>query len=119
MTALLAGWDAVSFVDVLYLLGWDQAQRLLQAAAAALVPGGVVVIKEMDVQPAWKRRLNHVQELLATRVVRTTQGDQVEVVPPTVLVGELERAGLTVGRQRLDRGRLHPHHLIVGQRPSR
>lgn len=107
-------WDAVTVVDVLYLLGLDQASRLVTAAAGTLAADGVLLIKEMDERPRWKYRLNTVQELVATRVVRITAGDHVQVVPPAVIVAAMEKSGLVVERHRLDRGRLHPHLLLAG-----
>jgi 2-polyprenyl-3-methyl-5-hydroxy-6-metoxy-1,4-benzoquinol methylase len=112
-------WDAVCFVDVLYLLGEEPARRLLAAAAASLASRGVVLVKEMDTRPSWKHQLNRLQELVATRVARITQGRRVEVVPPESLAAELEGAGLVVSRRRLDHGSLHPHHLVIGRRPPR
>lgn len=109
-------WDAVTVVDVLYLLGVGRARRLLGEAAATLAPGGVVVVKEMDERPRWKHWLNTVQELTSTRVTRITQGDHVEVVAPAVLVAALEQSGLVVTTQRLDRRYPHPHLLITGRR---
>lgn len=118
-TADLAGrWDAVTFIDVLYLLGHIPAQHLLAAAVGALEPGGVIVTKEMDMRPRWKLALNRLQELVATKVARITRGRHVDVVPPELVEAVLADAGLTVTRRRLDRHRVHPHHLIVGSKPS-
>ncbi|HEY3139506.1 MAG TPA: class I SAM-dependent methyltransferase [Acidimicrobiales bacterium] len=110
-------WDAVTIVDVLYLLGIDLARRLVTAGAAAVAPGGIMLVKEMDERPRWKYRWNKLQELVATKVARITEGDHVQVVPPELIVTDMEQAGLTVSRHRLDRHSLHPHHLIVGHRP--
>lgn len=111
-------WDAIVVVDVLYLLGREGASRLIAAAAGAVAPGGVVVLKEMAERPRWKYAVNQFQEILATKVIRITEGDHVEVVPPSAIVAELERAGLEVSQHGVDRGYLHPHHLIVGRRPA-
>jgi 2-polyprenyl-3-methyl-5-hydroxy-6-metoxy-1,4-benzoquinol methylase len=54
-------WDAVTVVDVLYLLGPDRALDLVGRAAAALAPGGVLAVKEIDVRPRWKYELARVQ----------------------------------------------------------
>lgn len=108
-------WDAVAIVDVLYLLGHEQATRLVSAAASVLAPGGVLVVKEMARQPRWKYAVNQLQELVATRVARITEGDHVEVVPPDLIAKALHNAGLTVSEHPLDRGYLHPHHLTVGR----
>jgi 2-polyprenyl-3-methyl-5-hydroxy-6-metoxy-1,4-benzoquinol methylase len=111
-------WDAVVFVDVLYLLPAEAQRRLLTEAVAALAPGGSLVVKEMGVEPRWKVRWNTVQETLSVRVLRITEGSSFDFVPPDVTRGWLQDLGLEVETRRLDRGRVHPHHLLVGRRPA-
>lgn len=111
--ALPAGpFDAITIVDVLYLLGPEAGGALLDQAVARLAPGGVLLLKEIDRRPAWKYRLSRVQELLATRVLRFTAGDRVDFAAPEVYAERLRRAGLTVSATPLDRGSIHPHHLL-------
>lgn len=109
-------WDAITVVDVLYLLGEAAACEVLDHAAAALVPGGVLVIKEIDVRPRWKFWLAVGQELLATKLLRITEGGRVHFVPPTKIADRLVAAGLQVEHRPLHRGRMHPHHLIVARK---
>ena len=111
-------WDAITIVDVLYLLGHEGAHALLCAAAGELAPGGTLLVKEIDERPLWKYRLARVQEWLATRVLRITEGSGVNFLPPADIAATLERTGLHVERVRLDQGRLHPHHLLIGHRPT-
>jgi 2-polyprenyl-3-methyl-5-hydroxy-6-metoxy-1,4-benzoquinol methylase len=111
-------WDAITIVDILYLLGPEAAAGMVEAAAAVLAPGGVLLVKEMALEPRWKYQLTRAQELLATRVVRITEGAHLELVPPSAIAEGMDRAGLDVSFHRLDKGRLHPHHLIVGRRPA-
>jgi 2-polyprenyl-3-methyl-5-hydroxy-6-metoxy-1,4-benzoquinol methylase len=105
-------FDAVTIVDVLYLLGPEAGGALLDRAVTRLAPGGVVLLKEIDRHPAWKYRLSRWQEIAATRVFRFTAGDEVSFAPPEVYVDRLRAAGLAVTCHPLDRGSLHPHHLI-------
>lgn len=112
-------WAAVVVVDVLYLLPADAQRRLLAAAAAQLAPGGRLVVKEMGASPAWKVRWNRWQETLSVRVLRLTEGStQFTFVPPDVMAGWLRDAGLQVAATRLDAGRVHPHHVLVGHRTA-
>jgi 2-polyprenyl-3-methyl-5-hydroxy-6-metoxy-1,4-benzoquinol methylase len=111
-------WDAVTIVDVLYLMGRDRALEVLQVAAAALAPGGLLIVKEVDVHPRWKYRLTRWQELAATKVLRITEGAEVVFMPPSDIGAAMEAAGLEVHHEPLDRGRLHPHHLVIGKRPA-
>jgi len=108
-------WDAVVVVDVLYLLPADQQRRVLTAAAAALAPGGRLVVKEMAATPRWKARWNAFQETLSVRVLRITAGSSAfTFLDPAETAATLRAAGLAVTAARLDRGRLHPHHVLVG-----
>jgi 2-polyprenyl-3-methyl-5-hydroxy-6-metoxy-1,4-benzoquinol methylase len=111
-------WDAVTIVDVLYLLGEPAALDLVGRAAAEVGAGGVLAVKEMAVRPRWKYELARAQELVATRVLRITEGDEVAIVPPDDIAEAMEAAGLEVSRRRLDRRAPHPHLLLLGRRPS-
>jgi SAM-dependent methyltransferase len=108
-------WDAIAVVDVLYLLPPEAQGRLLADAAAQLAPGGRLVVKEMAAEPRWKVRWNVLQETLSVRVLRITEGSATfALLDPAVTTATMERAGLAVTATRLDRGRLHPHHVLVG-----
>ena len=109
-------WDAVVLVDVLYLLDEKSQRALLESCAAALSPGGVLVVKDMATTPRWKARWNAFQEGLSVRVLKITEGSPDFVfVDPDERARWLVAAGLRdVRMRRLDRGRVHPHHLLVG-----
>ncbi|MBO0898983.1 methyltransferase domain-containing protein [Cellulomonas sp. zg-ZUI22] len=110
-------WAAVVVVDVLYLLPADAQRRLLLAAAEQVAPGGRLVVKEMGTSPRWKVAWNRWQETLSVRVLRITEGSTTfTFVPPDVVAGWLRDAGLAVTATRLDAGRVHPHHVLVGER---
>lgn len=111
-------WDAIAIVDVLYLLDRQAQEQLLRAAAKALAPGGALVVKEMAMAPGWKFRWMRAQEQLSVRVLRITAGKQLTFVPPAHMAGWLVDEGLAVDERPLHRGRLHPHHLVVGRRLS-
>ena len=109
-------WDAIVIVDVLYLLTADQQRQLLRQSAAALGPGGVLVVKEMSPSPRWKSAWNRVQETLAVRLLRITEGEGgFTFVPPEELAAWMTDDGLTVTHRPLHKGYPHPHHLLVGR----
>jgi 2-polyprenyl-3-methyl-5-hydroxy-6-metoxy-1,4-benzoquinol methylase len=112
-------WDAVVLVDVLYLLDRAGQRALLESAAGVLAPGGVLVVKDMATRPRWKARLNELQETVSVRVLRITAGSaRFAFVEPDERASWLQAAGLVdVRARRLDRGRAHPHHLLVGRAP--
>jgi 2-polyprenyl-3-methyl-5-hydroxy-6-metoxy-1,4-benzoquinol methylase len=109
-------WDAVVLVDVLYLLDEAGQRALLASCAAVLAPGGVLVVKDMATRPRWKARWNAAQEALSVRVLKITAGSpEFAFVDPDERARWLVAAGLRdVRARRLDRGRVHPHHLLVG-----
>ena len=109
-------WDAVVVVDVLYLLDPDAQAGLLRSCAEQLALGGVLVVKEMATDVRWKARWNAAQEFLAVKVLRITAGEQLAFLDPEVLGAWMEKDGLVVRHQPIDRGYPHPHHLIVGTR---
>jgi 2-polyprenyl-3-methyl-5-hydroxy-6-metoxy-1,4-benzoquinol methylase len=111
-------WDAVVIVDVLYLLPADAQRELLGDAAAALAPGGALIVKEMAAAPRWKARWNVFQETLAVKVLRITEGGRMTFVPPATMAGWLGDSGLHTEAIPMDRGRLHPHHVLVGRRSA-
>jgi 2-polyprenyl-3-methyl-5-hydroxy-6-metoxy-1,4-benzoquinol methylase len=112
-------FDAIVINDVLYLLPAVARQGLLGACVERLSAGGVLVIKELDTRPRWKYELGRLQELLATKVFRYTQGDRVEIVPVSVFADQLTASGLSVDTYRVDRGQVHPHRLLVARaRPA-
>lgn len=108
--------DAVVLVDVLYLLGRDAARSLLVDLCDVVAPGGAVFVKEIDVVPRWKYQFARTQELVATRVARITEGEQVDFLAPADVAEVLAGAGLAVEHVPLHRRQVHPHHLVVGRR---
>ncbi|MHB8275635.1 MAG: class I SAM-dependent methyltransferase, partial [Dermatophilaceae bacterium] len=111
-------WDAIAVVDMLYLLPAVEQRRLLTKAVAELAPGGTLVVKEMGTRPRWKVRWNTWQETLSVRVLRITEGSSFDFVEPATMARWLQELGMTTTTRRLDRGRLHPHHILVGKRRS-
>jgi predicted unusual protein kinase regulating ubiquinone biosynthesis (AarF/ABC1/UbiB family) len=107
-------WDAIVVADVLYLLDAPSRRALLREIVDHVQPGGVVILKEIDTRPRWKFNINRVQELLATRVFRITQGATLEYEPASVIAADLESLGLTSTVERVDQGFPHPHVLIAG-----
>lgn len=113
-------WDAIVIVDVLYLLPADAQRSLVAQAAAELSPGGLLLVKEMSPTPRWKATWNRWQETLAVSVLGITERDgsgapDFDFVDPDTMASWLRDDGLWTAQQRLDRHRLHPHHLVIGR----
>lgn len=107
-------WSAIVAVDVLYLLPYDAQRDLIVRAAASLVRGGRLVLKETSRHPRWKSAWSRAQELLAVRVLRLTAGTSLHFATPESIERWMRDAGLAVERRGVDAGYLHPHHLFVG-----
>jgi len=112
------GWRSIVIADVLYLLGDEGRRRMLDACVAASAPGGLLVIKEIDVVPRWKAGLATAQELAATRLLRITEGDEVDFATPADLAAHLEALGCSTMVKRLDHGYPHPHCVILATVPG-
>jgi 2-polyprenyl-3-methyl-5-hydroxy-6-metoxy-1,4-benzoquinol methylase len=126
--AVAAGpWDAIVVIDMLYLLPAAEQRKLLTAAAAQLAADGVLLIKEMSATPRWKARWNAFQETLSVSMLGITERagagsedgparSRFDFVSTDALAGWLRELGLASTGRRLDRRRLHPHHLLVARR---
>ena len=104
-------------MDVLYLLPPGEQERLLRIAARSIAPGGILLVKEVGERPRWKALWNRMQETIAVRVLRITQGGPLRILAPELHAAWLESEGLEVESLSADRGYLHPHHLLAARRP--
>jgi len=111
--------QAILIVDVDYLLTPRQQEEVLRACYDRLTPGGVLILKTMDVRPRWKLTLNRVEEWLAVRVLRITLGRERAFTfrPLEEWVALFEEIGFRTQALRLDRGYVHPHAAVIGVRP--
>jgi hypothetical protein len=56
--------------------------------------------------------------LLSTKLFRITEGSRIHFMSPVQIADRVAAAGLQVEHRSLHRGRLHPHHLIVGRKAA-
>lgn len=112
-------FDAVSLVDVLYLVPAASWTAFLGRCFEKLKPGGVFVLKEIGTSPRWKFERLRLQEFVSTKVIRITSGDQMHFESGDALRGRLVSMGLVdVALTRLDRGYMSPHLMVTGRKPS-
>ncbi len=107
-------FDAVLFLDVLYLLPPEAQARALQGAAALLAPGGRVLVKTMHRESRVRSALDAAQEAVATGV-GMTKGEAYPPPDEAFVRQVLQQQGLLVRAVRLDRGYVHPHLLVIGE----
>jgi len=110
--------QAVTLLDVLYLVPYDVQERLLALCAGRLAPGGVIVLKETAEVPRWKAWLNRLEETLAVRVLRITVGGRFYFRTRADWQALFERLGFAVETVPLDRGYYHPHVLFVARKTA-
>jgi 2-polyprenyl-3-methyl-5-hydroxy-6-metoxy-1,4-benzoquinol methylase len=111
-------FDAIVINDVLYLMPEAMRRAVLDGCIERLAPDGVLLVKELDVAPRWKYEVGRVQEIVATRLLEFTQGEEMEIAPMADFAAQLRDAGLDVTTHRIDRGYPHPHQLVIGRHRS-
>ena len=113
----LPACSLISLVDILYLIPYDEQIEILQKCAAALLPGGRIMIKEIGSRPRWKYLVNYLEEVLAVRVLRITRGSEFYFRNEQDWKDILDDLGLQASVIQLDAGYPHPHVLILGEKP--
>ncbi len=111
--------QAVTILDVFYLVPYQVQEHLLAVCADKLAPGGVIVLKEMAERPRWKVWLNWLEETLAVRVLGITASTESNRfyfrsrAEWQTLLGNL---GFAMQIVPLDRGYYHPHVAFVARK---
>jgi 2-polyprenyl-3-methyl-5-hydroxy-6-metoxy-1,4-benzoquinol methylase len=105
--------DVFSLVDVLYLIPYEKQEVILRKCAEALSPGGMLIIKEMDVHPRWKYIWNSIQEMLAVKIIGFTLGERFYFRSRDNFQSLLSDLGFKVKMVALDRGYWYPHIAYV------
>jgi 2-polyprenyl-6-hydroxyphenyl methylase/3-demethylubiquinone-9 3-methyltransferase len=89
--------DAVTIVDVLYLLPFEEQERVLRNAASALGEGGPLVVKAQERRLDPRYALTYVQELVTVSLGFTRGGHERFYFPSRAeALAMLERAGFVV-----------------------
>lgn len=111
-------FDAAALLDVLYRFPIAEWDELLAALFARLVPGGRLLLKDLDPGRRWKQRWNRTQELVSDRL-GLTLGEAFSYESRAQVLARLARAGF-VDAEAIDVGRWYPHAhvLYVARRPE-
>jgi len=107
------GYAAVLVCDALHHLPLETHAALATDIAAALAPGGVCIVKDLDVAPRWKYRWNRVHD-------RLVAGPEPLACRSVASMARLlETAGLVVERaERTERSwEPYAHYVVRARRP--
>ncbi len=113
-----ASFDQIAVMDVLYLLPRAARGGFVSRAAELLEPGGALVALTSGGGPAWKRRMDRIQENLAVNL-GITRGETVEPCDGREIAGHFSDSGLgNVRSVYVGRGYSHGFDLVVGFRTA-
>jgi SAM-dependent methyltransferase len=112
-------FDAVSVVDVLYLVPRHERAAFVAGVAARLAAGGRAVVLTSGGGARWKRLLDRLQEWLVVAVLGWTRGAAVEPCDGAEVAALLSTAGLVDVRvEDAGAGYLHGFELVSGRKPG-
>jgi SAM-dependent methyltransferase/uncharacterized protein (DUF2062 family) len=92
--AELGSADTILLIDVLHYLPIAEQDALLQAAAAALAPGGQLLVRELDADRSAESAVTRCFEWCA-RKIGLNRGRATAYRPASAVIALLERAGLS------------------------
>jgi uncharacterized protein (DUF2062 family)/2-polyprenyl-3-methyl-5-hydroxy-6-metoxy-1,4-benzoquinol methylase len=85
--------DTVLLIDILHYFKLAEQDALLRRAAAAVRPGGTLMVREADTERGWRSVMTQLEERLFT-LLRVNRGERVHMRPASELVRVLAEAGL-------------------------
>ena len=103
-------FDAAYMLDLLHHIPESAAEPLLRAVAASLNPGGVLLVKDVDTRPAYKRMFTRVLDLAMDPHA------PVHYWPAPKLQAMLESLGFSVYRHKMIDVLPYPHVLFICQK---
>ena len=114
-TADLPPADAILLLDVLHYLPAADQEALLAKAAAALQPGGVLLLRDADAAAGWRFTATRLQERLSA-LFRRHWRQRFHYRSAAEWSELLERLGLTVDVQPMGMGTPYANVLLAGRK---
>jgi len=108
-------FQAITIMDVLYLLPPAEKLRLLQRCRELIAPNGVLLLKTNDTRPRWKYWVTRTQEALMTGLGLTHSEHGLHFFSAPANAAVLERAGFRVQIVPLPTRLPYPHVLFVAR----
>jgi 2-polyprenyl-3-methyl-5-hydroxy-6-metoxy-1,4-benzoquinol methylase len=108
-------FDAITIVDVLYLLPEEEQKQILHACYRRLADTGVLVLKTQDTRPRWRYWWTCAQESLMVGF-RMTHGSGLHFLPAEKRRAMLEEAGFTVTQHVLPSRIFYNNIVFIGRK---
>jgi 2-polyprenyl-6-hydroxyphenyl methylase/3-demethylubiquinone-9 3-methyltransferase len=107
------GFDAITILDVLYLLPVEEKLAVLRACRERIAPDGVLIVKANDTRPPWKYRVARLQEEAMTGLGLTMGHGNLHFLSREQNAGLLELAGFQPRIVDLNNWLPYPHVMFV------
>lgn len=108
------GFDAITILDVLYLLPLEEKLAVLRACRERIASDGVLILKTNDTRPPWKYRVARLQEEAMTGL-GLTMGHGLYFLGREQNAGLLELAGFRPTVVDLNNWLPYPHVMFVSR----
>ncbi|MHB1390598.1 MAG: class I SAM-dependent methyltransferase [Thermoleophilia bacterium] len=119
MESSLPACEAVTIVDVLYLMPAAAQRELLAGCARLLKPGGLLVWKAQERRPRWKYAWTYFQELVTTSIGLTRgKRGRFHFMDREEALAAITAAGLTGRAIPMHTRRPYTDILYLGQKPG-
>jgi 2-polyprenyl-3-methyl-5-hydroxy-6-metoxy-1,4-benzoquinol methylase len=105
-------FPVIAVVDLLHHMPWDAQETLLRRVADAVLPGGTVVVKDLEKRPRWKYFYHYLQDWIMYR------GQPLYFREREDMIALLRRIGLDVSVHPLAGWRPYPHVVYHCRRPE-
>jgi SAM-dependent methyltransferase/uncharacterized protein (DUF2062 family) len=84
--------DTVMLIDLLHYFRIEEQNDILRRAAAAVRPGGRILVREADTEQGWRSAVTRIEEAIFT-TLRFNRGERVRFRPSSEIAGILRELG--------------------------
>jgi len=109
--------DTVMLIDLLHYFRIEEQNEILRRAAAAVRPGGRILVREADTEQGWRSLVTRLEEAIFT-TLRFNRGERVKFRPSSEIAGILKDLGFSCRVVPAWGGTPFSNVLIVGSRPA-
>ncbi len=109
-------FDAITIVDVLYLLPVAKQKEILRACYRMLKKSGILVLKTQDTKPLWRFVWTYIQEMVMVNAKLTLGDRKLHFLPAKKTRQFLEEAGFLVEYHKLPTRIFYPNIAFLCRR---